>query len=84
MPGDCLVQHLPTFSSCITNVIEGILTLQRRLEYILLWEMGVLSVSPELYRQDSYKGKAHLNDAKNKWTTQWRKEVENGTRWNEM
>lgn len=57
MPGDCPVQPLLTFSSSVTKVIEGISTFQRRLEYFLVWEVGVLSVAPELYRQDNYKEK---------------------------
>lgn len=71
MPRDCPVQPLPMFSSSITKVIDGILAFQRRLEWFLLWEVGVLSVAPKLYRQDNYKEKAHLNDVKkNKWKIQ--------------
>lgn len=71
MPRDCPVQPPPTFSSSITKVIDGILTFQRRLDCFLLWEVGVLSVAPKLYRQDNYKEKAHFNDVKkNKWKTQ--------------
>lgn len=73
-PGDCLVQHLPTFIRSITKEIEGILTFQTTLEYFLVWEMGVLTVALDLYRQDNYEGTIHLNEVKkNKRKIQCRK-----------
>lgn len=71
----------PTLIRSITKVIEGILTFETTLEHFLVWEIGVLTVALELYRQDNYKGKTHLNDVKkNKRKTQCRKEVGNRMR----